>query len=64
MVPDSYAGRVVRGSIERIFPAPDVCTVGEPGDTVVVSGSVYLAGEALARIEPSRGPSESRLQDF
>ena len=64
LVPDSNAGRVVRGSIERIFPAPDVCTVGEPGDTVVVSGSVYLAGEALAHIEPSRGSSESRLQDF
>ncbi len=63
-VPASYAGRVVRGSVERIFPAPDVCTVGEPGDTIVVSGSVYLAGEVLARIEPGHGPSETRLQDF
>lgn len=64
LVPGSFEGRVRRGSIERIFPATDVCAVGEPGDTVVVTGSVYLAGEALARIEPGRGPSESRLQDF
>ncbi len=64
LVPESFGGRVMRGSIERIFPAADVCAVGEPGDTVVVTGSVYLAGEALAHIEPARGPSESRLQDF
>jgi folylpolyglutamate synthase/dihydrofolate synthase len=64
LVPETFAGRVVRGSVERIFLEPDVCTAGEPGDTIVVSGSVSLAGEVLARIEPSRGPSESRLQDF
>jgi dihydrofolate synthase/folylpolyglutamate synthase len=31
---------------------------------VVVTGSVYLVGEVLARLEPSRGPAENSLQDF
>lgn len=60
----AFSGRVVRGSVEQIFPGPDACTIGEPGDVIVVAGSVYLAGEALARIDPQRGPNESRLQDF
>jgi dihydrofolate synthase/folylpolyglutamate synthase len=38
--------------------------VGLPGDTIVVTGSIYLAGEVLARIDPTRGPVESQLQDF
>ena len=33
-------------------------------DTVVVTGSVYLIGEVLARLEPQRGLGEGRLQDF
>lgn len=64
LVPEGCATRVARGSIAQIFPAPDVCTIGEPGDTIVVAGSVYLAGEVLARIDPSAGPAETRLQDF
>ena len=33
-------------------------------ETVVVTGSIYLLGEVLARVEPARGPGEGRLQDF
>jgi dihydrofolate synthase/folylpolyglutamate synthase len=64
VVPADYSGKIVRDTVDRIFPSADVCTIGEAGDTVVVAGSVYLAGEVLARIEPGHGPSESRLQDF
>jgi dihydrofolate synthase/folylpolyglutamate synthase len=31
---------------------------------VVVTGSIYLLGEVLARLEPQRGPGEGHLQDF
>jgi dihydrofolate synthase/folylpolyglutamate synthase len=31
---------------------------------VIVTGSIYLLGEVLARIEPERGAGEGRLQDF
>jgi dihydrofolate synthase/folylpolyglutamate synthase len=41
-----------------------VCTAGGPDDSLLVTGSIYLLGEVLARLEPQRGPSEGRLQDF
>jgi len=64
LIPSSYRGRVVRSSVAELFPAPDVCTAGEPGDSLLVTGSIYLLGEVLARLEPQRGPGEGRLQDF
>jgi dihydrofolate synthase / folylpolyglutamate synthase len=63
-VPTAYQGRVRSGQVEELFPGPQVCTVGGTGDTVVVAGSLYLAGEVLARLEPQRGPHEGHLQDF
>lgn len=60
----SFSGRVFRKRVEELFPAAGVCAVGEEGDMVVVAGSIYLAGEVLARIDPARGASESSLQDF
>jgi dihydrofolate synthase/folylpolyglutamate synthase len=67
LVPASFVangGRVVRSTVEGIFPGGDVCTVGGPDDVVVVTGSIYLLGEVLARVAPQRGPGEGRLQDF
>ena len=53
-----------RATIEQVFPDAHHCGVGEPADTVVVTGSIYLLGEVLTRIEPDRGAGEARLQDF
>ena len=64
LVEPAFAGAVKRSRVEAIFPSPEQCTVGEPGDTIVVAGSIYLVGEVLARIEPGRGVSEPALQDF
>jgi dihydrofolate synthase/folylpolyglutamate synthase len=64
LVPKGYKGRVVRSSVEELFPSPGICTAGEKGDIIVVTGSIYLLGEVLSRLEPQRGPSEGRLQDF
>ena len=64
LVPADFPGRVRPGKVEELFPGPQVCTVGGTGDMVVVAGSLYLAGEVLARLEPQRGPSEGHLQDF
>jgi dihydrofolate synthase/folylpolyglutamate synthase len=50
--------------LEELFPTKDRCEVGGPDDLVVVTGSIYLLGEILARIEPERGANEGRLQDF
>ncbi len=51
-------------TLARIFPDAGTCALGAPGETVVVTGSLYLLGEVLERLEPRRGPGEGRLQDF
>ncbi|MEY2878639.1 MAG: hypothetical protein RLZZ15_1019 [Verrucomicrobiota bacterium] len=50
MLPPGFPGRVVRGTVEEIFPTPDTCAVGGADDVVVVTGSIYLLGEVMARL--------------
>lgn len=64
LVPDEFRPLVHRGSLEDIFPDAHTCTVGGPRDTIVVTGSIYVLGEVLERIEPGRGAGEGKLQDF
>lgn len=64
LVPEEHRALVHRGTVEAIFPDAFRCTVGEADDTLVVTGSIYLLGEVLERIEPGRGAGEGRLQDF
>ncbi len=64
LLPAGFAGRIVRATVAGLFPDPHTCTAGGPDDVVVVTGSIYLLGEVMARIEPDRGTGEGRLQDF
>lgn len=64
LVPAAFKGRVVRSTVEGLFPDPETCTAGKKGDVILVTGSIYLLGEVLSRLEPHRGPGEGRLQDF
>jgi dihydrofolate synthase / folylpolyglutamate synthase len=64
LVPEDQRAKVRRGTVAEIFPDARTCTIGGPDDTIVVTGSIYLLGEVLARIEPGRGAGEGRLQDF
>jgi dihydrofolate synthase / folylpolyglutamate synthase len=64
LVPGTFHGRAIRSTVEELFPSPWVCTAGGPDDVIVVTGSIYLLGEVLTRLEPQRGPGEGRLQDF
>ena len=64
LVPPSFRGRIVRSTVEAIFPTSGSCVLGHSGDTIVVTGSIYLLGEVLVRLDPSRGPLEGHLQDF
>jgi dihydrofolate synthase/folylpolyglutamate synthase len=50
--------------VEGLFPAPGICTAGGSDDVIVMTGSIYLLGEVLSRLEPQRGKGEGRLQDF
>lgn len=53
----------VETELDVLFPRADSCLVGEPGDTIVVTGSLYLVGEVLERIQGSRSKDGSVLQD-
>lgn len=53
LVPASFRGRVVRATVEDLFPASNRCAVGGPEDVVVVTGSIYLLGEVMARLAKS-----------
>ena len=64
LIPGTFTGVVKRATVASVFPDSGTCAVGGPDDTVVVTGSIYLLGEVMARIEPGRGAIENRLQDF
>ncbi|HEY0947274.1 MAG TPA: bifunctional folylpolyglutamate synthase/dihydrofolate synthase, partial [Opitutaceae bacterium] len=64
LMPAGHGVAVRRTTVEELFPDAQRCAAGGPGDTVVVTGSIYLLGEVLARIAPERGANEGRLQDF
>lgn len=63
-VPAGFSGAVTRGALADIFPGKGVCVLGEPCDTIVVAGSVYLAGEVLSRFAEEETCDEyAKLQD-
>jgi dihydrofolate synthase/folylpolyglutamate synthase len=64
LIPREFSGRVVRATVEDLFPGPGWCSAGTTTDDIVVTGSIYLLGEILARLSPRPGQGEGRLQDF
>jgi dihydrofolate synthase/folylpolyglutamate synthase len=64
LVPGTFRGVTIRSTVEGLFPGPGICTAGGKDDVIVLTGSIYLLGEVLSRLEPQRGPGEGRLQDF
>lgn len=63
LLPADLATPVHRSTVAELFPVGG-CVAGPAGGTVVVTGSIYLVGEVLSRLEPERGPLENHLQDF
>jgi len=49
--------------LAEIFPQANRCTLGERGDTIIVSGSLYLIGEILEYIQSDRSGESFSLQD-
>jgi dihydrofolate synthase/folylpolyglutamate synthase len=64
LLPPGVTVPVRRSSIAELFPVGEGCRAGDPASTIVVTGSLYLVGEVLARLEPDRGSLEDHLQDF
>jgi dihydrofolate synthase / folylpolyglutamate synthase len=50
LIPAGYQGKVVRNTLEQLFPDATECAVGRRGETVVVTGSIYLVGEVMKRL--------------
>ena len=49
-LPEESKPMVSKTSVKALFPAPGKCTAGEPGDTIVVTGSICLIGEILKQL--------------
>lgn len=64
VIPSGYDGEVIHGEVEALFGARGLLDDTSPAETIVVTGSIYLAGEVLAAMQPERGPGEGHLQDF
>ncbi|GHC02473.1 bifunctional folylpolyglutamate synthase/dihydrofolate synthase [Cerasicoccus arenae] len=56
-----FTGKVYDDSVDELFPAPSICEAGEADDILVATGSIYLLGEILTRLETTSG--ETDLQD-
>jgi dihydrofolate synthase/folylpolyglutamate synthase len=54
LIPAGFQGRVVFNRVEELFPTSNHCTAGGPEDVVVVTGSIYLLGEVMSRLESGR----------
>jgi dihydrofolate synthase/folylpolyglutamate synthase len=51
LVPGNFRGSIVRDTVERLFPSPGRCLAGNADDIVVVTGSIYLLGEVMSRLQ-------------
>lgn len=61
-VPDSFAGPIEFRRVDEAF-SPAGCLLGQPGETIVITGSIYLIGEILERLEEPLPIQEGALQD-
>ena len=50
LIPLTFRGRLVRDTVDHAFPGGQRCALGGPDDVVVVTGSIYLLGEAMTRL--------------
>jgi dihydrofolate synthase/folylpolyglutamate synthase len=53
----------VETALSTLFPKPGCCAVGKPGDYIVLTGSIYLIGEAMEHIQGASSHDGSGLQD-
>lgn len=62
-IPEINTAPVYHQHLETIFPAVGTCTLGAPGDTIIVTGSLYLIGEVLERLTCETPVQQGKLQD-
>ena len=62
-IPKANTAPIYHGQLRELFPKIGVCSLGEPGDTIVVTGSLYLIGEVLERLTCEMPVQQGKLQD-
>lgn len=62
-IPAGFDGPVLRASVEEGFAPGRGATFAGPEELVVVTGSIYLIGEILERLEEAVPVGENALQD-
>jgi dihydrofolate synthase/folylpolyglutamate synthase len=62
-LPQDNRAPVFQPQLKTLFPAVDTCTLGAPGDTIVVTGSLYLIGEVLEQLTCKTPAGQGKLQD-
>ena len=62
-IPETNTAPIFHRELEDIFPAVGICTLGKPGDTIVVTGSLYLIGEVLEHLTCETPVQQGKLQD-
>lgn len=60
---DCLSREAIFSDVATLFPEASVCELGAPGDTIVVTGSIYLIGEVLERIQGLDSLEGSALND-
>ena len=63
-IPEASKVPVENSFIEQLFPEKEICSIGQPGDTIVVTGSIYLLGEVLERLTGVEKETGAALQDL
>jgi len=63
LTPENFRGAIHRASVGELFPSANRCALSDKNAPVIVTGSIYLLGEVLARLHPHLR-AEGRLQDF
>ena len=63
-LPQPRGFEVKHTDLATLIPAPNCCQLGSPGDTIVLTGSLYLIGEALERLSSASPEELGSLQDL
>ena len=64
LIPTSFSGLIHDSFVEDLFGNEGIEKWSSKGDEIVVTGSIYLAGEVLSFLRRTPAQLESHLQDF
>jgi dihydrofolate synthase/folylpolyglutamate synthase len=63
-LPKGHSLKIHHSKVAEIIPRPNTCSLGKHGDTIVITGSLYLIGEVLERLSSENPEELGSLQDL